>query len=392
MIDNILAPTSNICYDEGGDIMKYFDYSATTPVNDEILDTFCKTCLQYPGNPNSLHTLGVQSKHFLERATSQIAKCLNVKPSDIIYTSGASESNNTAIKGICFKYQNRGKHIITTRLEHSSVIEPLEYLKTLGFTVDYAPLLEDGTIDLEAFQNLIREDTILVSVASVSSELGIMQPISELGKIIENYPKCFFHVDMTQTFGKVPFSLEQIDLMSMSAHKIYGLKGIGLLYKKENIDILPLIHGGKSTTHYRSGTPALPLITSLAKTIRMSLEKLDTHYQYVSMLNRKLISGLKEIDGIKINSTSASIPHIVNMSIDKIKPETLLHALEEQEIYVSTQSACATSAVSIPVYEITKDEARAKSSIRISLSHLTTEEEIEDLLSVLKKLVESLRW
>lgn len=372
--------------------MKYFDYSATTPVNEEVLDTYCKTCINYPGNPNSLHSLGVQSKRLMDSATQQIAKQLNVKPHEIIYTSGASESNNTAIKGVCFKYQNRGKHIITTRLEHSSVVEPIEYLKTLGFTVDYAPLKEDGTIDLDAFQSLMRDDTILVSVASVSSELGILQPIDALGKIIATYPKCFFHVDMTQTFGKVPFSLEYVDFMSMSAHKIYGLKGIGLLYKKESIDILPLIHGGKSTTRYRSGTPALPLIVSFAKTIRMSLESLDVNYQRVFGLNQRLVSGLQQIDGIQINHTSATIPHIVNISIQGIKPETLLHALEEKEIYVSTQSACATSAVSIPVYEITKDEARAKSSIRISLSHLTTEEEVDDLLLVLKNLVESLRW
>ena len=351
----------------------YFDYSATTPVSDEVLDTFVKACKRYPGNPNSLHQLGVESKHFLDMATKQIADLLKVKTSEIIYTSGASESNNTALKGICFKYQNRGKHIITTRLEHSSILEPLDYLKTLEFEIDYVPLLSDGTVDLEALNGMMRDDTILVTIASVSSELGILQPISEIGKIVKQYPKCFFHVDMTQNIGKVPFSLENVDLMSMSAHKIYGIKGIGLLYKKEEIDILPLIHGGKSTTKYRSGTPPLPLCASLAKALRLSLEKQTEHCEKVTQLQQQLLSSLQEIEEITINSTDKSIPHIVNISIKGIKPETLLHALEAHEIYVSTKSACATEVKSDAVLAVTNDEERAMSSIRISLSYMTTE-------------------
>ena len=370
----------------------YFDYSATTPVSDEVLDTFVKACKRYPGNPNSLHQLGVESKHFLDMATKQIADLLKVKTSEIIYTSGASESNNTALKGICFKYQNRGKHIITTRLEHSSILEPLDYLKTLEFEIDYVPLLSDGTVDLEALNGMMRDDTILVTIASVSSELGILQPISEIGKIVKQYPKCFFHVDMTQNIGKVPFSLENVDLMSMSAHKIYGIKGIGLLYKKEEIDILPLIHGGKSTTKYRSGTPPLPLCASLAKALRLSLEKQTEHCEKVTQLQQQLLSSLQEIEEITINSTDKSIPHIVNISIKGIKPETLLHALEAHEIYVSTKSACATEVKSDAVLAVTNDEERAMSSIRISLSYMTTEEEVHTLVQVLKEEIERLKW
>ena len=370
----------------------YFDYSATTPVSDEVLDTFVKACKRYPGNPNSLHQLGVESKHFLDMATKQIADLLKVKTSEIIYTSGASESNNTALKGICFKYQNRGKHIITTRLEHSSILEPLDYLKTLGFEIDYVPLLSDGTVDLEALKGMMRDDTILVTIASVSSELGILQPISEIGKIVKQYPKCFFHVDMTQNIGKVPFSLENVDLMSMSAHKIYGIKGIGLLYKKEEIDILPLIHGGKSTTKYRSGTPPLPLCASLAKALRLSLEKQTEQYRRVQSLQQQLLSSLQTIEAVTINSTEKSIPHIVNISIKGIKPETLLHALEAHEIYVSTKSACATEVKSDAVLAVTNDEERAMSSIRISLSYMTTEEEVHTLVQVLKEEIERLKW
>ena len=370
----------------------YFDYSATTPVSDEVLDTFVKASKRYPGNPNSLHKLGVESKHFLDMSTKQIADLLKVKTSEIIYTSGASESNNTALKGICFKYQNRGKHIITTRLEHSSILEPLDYLKTLGFEVEYVPLLSDGTVDLEALNGMMRDDTILVTIASVSSELGVLQPISEIGKIVKQYPKCFFHVDMTQNIGKVPFSLENVDLMSMSAHKIYGIKGIGLLYKKEEIDILPLIHGGKSTTKYRSGTPPLPLCASLAKALRLSLEKQTEHCEKVTQLQQQLLSSLQEIEEITINSTDKSIPHIVNISIKGIKPETLLHALEAHEIYVSTKSACATEVKSDAVLAVTNDEERAMSSIRISLSYMTTEEEVHTLVQVLKEEIERLKW
>lgn len=372
--------------------MKYFDYSATTPVSKEVLDTFVQTAQKYPGNPNSLHKLGSDSKRLMDSATKQVANLLHVKEEEIIYTSGASESNNMAIKGIAFQYQNRGKHMITTRLEHSSVEEPLNYLKTLGFDVDYAPLKSDGTIDIEKFKSLLREDTILVTIASVSSELGILQPIQEIGEILRDYPKCFFHVDMTQMIGKVPCSLENVDLMSMSAHKIYGLKGIGLLYKKEKIELVPLIHGGKSTTKYRSGTPALPLIVSLAKALRMSLESIYEHQKQVEIYNHMLIEALKKMDGIYMNSTEKSIPHIINISIDGIKPETLLHALEKREIYVSTKSACATSNQSIPVYEVTKSEKRSLESIRISLSHLTTKEEVEEFIDVLKSVIESLRW
>ena len=189
----------------------------------------------------------------------------------MIYTSGASESNNLAIKGICLKYQNRGKHIITTFLEHSSVIGPLNYLIKMGFDVDFVKIKDDGCVDLEHLKSLLRNDTILVSISMVDSEIGLRQSIQEIAKILEEYPKCYFHVDCTQAYGKIPVDLTGVDLASMSAHKIYGLKGIGLLIKRENISIEPLIHGGKSTTVYRSGTPALPLIVSLMKALKLNL-------------------------------------------------------------------------------------------------------------------------
>lgn len=366
--------------------MIYLDYSATTPVDKRVLDTFNKVCLEYPGNSNSLHSLGVKSKELEEYVTSKIADILKVKPTEIIYTSSSSESNNTAIKGICLKYKNRGKHIITTSLEHSSVIAPLNYLTKEGFEVDFVNLNSDGTVDLEHLKSLMRDDTLLVSISYVDSELGVVQPINEISKIVKKNPKTFFHVDCTQAVGKVNVDLSNIDLASISAHKFYGLKGVSLLIKKENIVIEPLIHGGKSTTVYRSGTPALPLYASMMKALELIIPNIDKNTKYISKLNKKIIDKLSTYENVYINSTEKSIVNTINISIKGIKPETFIHALEEYEIYVSTKSACSSAdAMSNSVYAVTKDKERASNTIRISLSYLTTEEEIDKFLEVFDK-------
>lgn len=358
--------------------MIYLDYSATTPVDQSVLDVFSHVCMEYPGNANSLHKLGVKSKELEDRCTKRIAQLLNVKEKEIIYTSGSSESNNTAIKGIALKYQNRGKHIITTNLEHSSVLGPLHYLIDLGFEVDFVNILPNGLVDIDHFKSLLRDDTILVSISCVDSELGVRQPVEEIGLLLREYPKCFFHVDCTQALGKIDVSFENIDLASISAHKFYGLKGIGLLIKKEKIDLLPLVHGGKSTTAYRSGTPALPLIASLTKALENIIPNIKENEQYVSFLHQKVIHFLQGYSSVHINSTEYSIPHIINFSLIGIKSETFLHALEEEEIYISTKSACADAkSISKSVFALTQDKNIASSSLRISLSYLTTEEELQ---------------
>ena len=363
--------------------MVYLDYSATTPVDERVLDTFCKVCREYPGNSNSLHSLGVKSKELEDYATEEIAKLLKVKPSEVIYTSGASESNNTAIKGICLKYQNRGKHIITTNLEHSSIIAPLNYLTGLGFDVDFVKIDDNGLVDLDDLKHLLRDDTILVSVCMVDSEIGLRQPIKEIAKILKDYPKCFFHVDCTQALGKIPVDLSCIDLASMSAHKIYGMKGIGLLIKKENIVFEPLIHGGKSTTAFRSGTPALPLIASLMKAMQLIIPDVEKNMKYIEKLNKKVRKELSKYPLVHINSTENSMPHTINFSLRKIKPETFLHALDEKEIYISTKSACSSAkSMSNSVYALTKDEELSTHSLRISLSYKTTDEELDKFFQV----------
>ncbi len=363
--------------------MIYLDYSATTPVNDEVLESFVKCNKDFIGNPNSLHKLGNDSLNLINSATDQIKKLLNINNFDVIYTSGASEANNLALKGIIDLYSNRGNKIITSSLEHSSIYKPLEYLKNKGFEIYYAPLNADGTVNLEELDKLIDDNTILVTISAVNSETGVLQPIDEIGKIINKYPKCYFHTDITQAIGKINLKLENVDLASFSSHKFYGLKGVGALLKKDKIIIEPLIHGGKSTTNYRSGTPALPLIVSTAKALRLALVDLDNKYTHISSLNADLRTFFDKYNKVSINSPNNAIRHILNISIDGVKPESFLHALEKYNIYISTKSACSSSnSKSDAVFAITNSIERANSSLRISLSYLTTKEEIEEFKRV----------
>lgn len=373
--------------------MIYLDYSATTPVNKEVVDTFSKVSLDYIGNPNSLHKLGVDAKKLMDAATKQVAELLKVKEDEIIFTSGASESNNLAIMGVVNKYPNRGKHIITTKLEHSSILECVNYLEKKGYIIDYVNVGEDGLIDIEHFKSLLTKETVLVTIHHVNSEVGFCQNVNEIGKILKDYPTTIFHVDGTQAVGKIFVSLENIDLYSMSSHKFFGLKGVGCLIKKNGIEIDPIIHGGKSQTIYRSGTPALPLIVSLSKALRLSLTDLDKKYNYVKELSNFLKDELSNVDGVIINSNLNSIPHIVNISVLGIKPETMLHALEEYDIYISTKTACSKdNSDSLTLTTIGRDSSISGHSVRISISHLTTKEEIHSFVENLKKCIEKLKF
>ena len=360
--------------------MVYLDYSATTKPDSEVLDTFIKCSNDYIGNPNSLHKLGVDAKNLIDKATLQIKELLKLNNVDIIYTSGSTESNNLALIGTCNMYKNRGKHIITTELEHSSIYGPLKQLEELGYIIDYVKL-KDGIVDLNDLERLITDDTVLVSICTVNSEIGLLQPIDEISKIVKKYPRCIFHTDATQAIGKIKINLDNVDLISFTAHKFFGIKGIGVLVKKNNIELKPIISGGKSTTIYRSGTPSLPLIVSLSKALRLSLEDIDNKYNKVKELNNYLKDNLSKYDRVVINSNNNSIPHILNISIKGVKPETMLHALEEYEIYISTKSACSDSkSNSKAVFALTSNEELSKSSIRISISSITTREEINYFL------------
>ena len=371
--------------------MIYLDYSATTPVNDSVLDTYVKVTKNYIGNPNSLHKLGLESSKLINDATRQIKKILDIEEKEIIYTSGASEANNLAIFGVCRKYKNRGKHIITTRLEHSSVSECFNELEKEGFRVSYVEIDGDGRVKLDDLKSLICDDTILVSICAVNSEIGLMQDLDGIGNLLKKYPKVIFHSDITQAIGKVKLNLWNVDMASMSSQKFYGMKGVGALLKNKNLEIEPIIYGGKSTTIYRSGTPATALIVSMSKALRLAYEDFEEKYAHVLELSNYLKQKLQLIDGIILNSTSCSLPHIVNISILNVKPETILHALEEDDIYISTQTACHKAGdLSTSVLELTKNELYATHSIRISISYLTTKNEINQFIDVLKEKIDKL--
>lgn len=371
--------------------MIYLDYSATTPVDDEVLEVYNKVSKNYIGNTNSLHRLGVESRKLMEESATQIANILKIKKEEIIFTSGATESNNLAILGVLGKYQNRGKHIITTKLEHSSILEVINYLKRNGYILDYVNINKDGTVDLEHLKSLLTKDTILVSINYVNSEVGIVQPIDEIGKIIKNYPQTIFHVDATQGLGKINLELEHVDLCSMSGHKIYAPKGIGCLIKKDHIELEPLIHGGKSQTIYRSGTPALPLIVSFAKAIKKAYINIDEKYEYIKKINEKIKSEIKKIENIEINSNELAIPHILNISVIGLKPETVLQDLSNKDIFISTKSACSSELTrSLALHAMGKEESISTTSIRVSLSHLTTEIEVETFIKEFKKTIQAL--
>lgn len=371
--------------------MIYLDYSATTPVSEEVIDTYSRVCREFIGNPNSLHKLGMEAKKLINASCEQIAKILEIKSSEIIYTSGASEANNMAIKGVCSKYSNRGKHIITTPLEHSSIIAPLNYLQNRGFEVDFVKLDKNGLVDLEDLERLMREDTILVTIASVNSEVGIKQDLKAISRIVRKYPKIIFHSDVTQSIGKEYIDFSYLDLASFSAQKFYGMKGVGCLIKRENLQIDSLIHGGKSTTIFRSGTPATPLIASLAKALRLAYENFDKKEAKVIELHDYLIEKLRKLD-IFVNSNNYCIPHIVNISLNNIKSEVMLHALEEKDIFISTQTACSTGAYSKAVFAVTNDKDRASNSLRISLSYLTEVNEIDEFIACFEEELKKLNF
>ena len=366
--------------------MIYLDYAASTPVDPDVLDNFINVTKEEYANPNSNHELGIKAKKEIDNATLDIAKLLNVSSDEIIYTSGATESNNLAIIGTALRYKNIGKHILISSLEHNSIISSCTYLQEQGFDIDLIPINKNGLVDIDILKSMIREDTILVSICSVDSEIGLVQPVEEIGKFLKNYDNIVFHTDASQAIGKVNIDYTNCDLITIAPHKFYGMNGISILVKKSNVSLKPLILGGKSTTVYRSGTPALSLIVSLSKALRLIYTDFDKKYDHIKELNEYLKKGLEKYPNVFINSNEYSIPHILNLSVIGVKPETMLHALEEYDIFISTQSACSSSNTeSKAVFNLTHDKERARSSVRVSISCITTKEEIDYFLESFDK-------
>lgn len=367
--------------------MIYLDYSATTPVDEGVLDSYVKVTRDYIANANSIHTLGVRSKELLMQATNQIADIFNCHPKELIFTSGASESNTTAVKGVAFKYASRGKHIITSKLEHKSILEVMGFLSSIGYEVSFVNILPNGQIDLKDLEGLIRDDTILVSICAVNSETGFKQPLKTIRQIInKKNPNVIFHSDLTQALGKTKFYLSDLDLASFSSHKIYAPKGIGILYKRRDLQIDTLIYGTTENCPFRGGTPALPLIVAFSKAIRLMNDNFDKNVKKCEKLKSELLKGLSKYP-IQINSNDLCVPQIVNFSLLKIKSETFVHALEKYEVYVSTTTACSSLEESVVLKAISNgNKDISTTSIRVSLSHLTSMEDIHDFLNIFDKV------
>ena len=361
--------------------MIYLDYSANTPVDPQVLEQFCAVERRCIGNANSHHRAGAAAKAEIDAVTRKIAALLGVQPAEIIYTSGASEANNFALKGLARLSRHVGRHIISTPLEHSSVSGTLTALQEQGYEIDLLDVKRDGTVDLEHLKELLRPDTIAVAVTLVDSELGVVQPVEQIAEILKEYPHCHFHVDATQAVGKLPFSFEGVDTMSLTAHKFYGLNGIGLLLKRRNLALEPLIHGGESTTIYRSGTPTVALASSLACALELAVNGLPQRAETVRTLNAELRAALARYPDVRINSPETAIPHILNLSVRNVKGTVFQRELDAQGVCVSVKSACSSDGLpSRAVFAVSRDRRNALSSWRISLSHLTTEEELHGFL------------
>ena len=372
--------------------MIYLDYVSTTALNREVNHMYQSLLNDYFANADSLYSLGLKTSALMEKSRELTAQLLHVLPEEIIFTSGASESNSAAIKGCAFQYQNRGKHIITTAVEHSSVYQSCIQLRDVfGFEVDFISVDASGNLDLKQLEEAIRPDTILITMMYVNNEVGMVFPIEKVYQMIQKInPKIKLHVDMVQALGKMPIDLTHVDLASFSAHKIYGLKGSGVLYKKTSTSLVPLINGGQQEHQLRGGTSH----TMFAKTLRLALENLEQKYQYVTSLNHYIREQLTQIPDIVINTPSEHVsPYILNFSCVGYKPEVILHALEMYECYVSTKSTCSShkSDISRTLQAMGIREDIAKSAIRISFSHHTTQDELDEFLFYLKKTLKTIK-
>ena len=372
--------------------MIYLDYVATTPLRPEVLSTYNNLLEKYFFNADSMYDKGIEVNRLMEHSRKLISEMLKVKEDELIFTSCGSESNNLAIKGIAFQYQNRGKHIITTAIEHSSVYETCKELeKTFGFEVTYLKVDQKGRISLQELQDSIRDDTILVSIMYVNNEIGVINPIEEIKQIVKKYDKIKLHFDMVQALGKLPIDLTDVDLASFSAHKIYGLKGSGLLFKRRSTTIVPLINGGQQEFGMRGGTSNACSNIVFAKTLRLALENFDNKAKHIKMINSYARKCLNQIEGVIINSDeTCCISSILNFSCPGYKPEVILHDLESEEIYLSTRSACSSKSENISriMAQLNLDKEIASSALRISFGEHTT---IEDIDKFCYYLQESLR-
>ncbi|MBQ4284368.1 MAG: cysteine desulfurase [Lachnospira sp.] len=377
----------------------YLDNAATTRCADEVVDIVVKAMQSDYGNPSSKHMKGVEAENYIKEATKIIAKTLKCQEKEILYTSGGTESNNMAIIGAAIANKRSGNHVIVSSVEHSSVKEPFRYLEELGYRVTYLPVDEKGVVSLEALKEALDNETILVSVMYVNNEIGTVQPIEEIGKIVKEFNQSVvYHVDAIQGYGKFKINPKKlnIDLMSVSGHKIHGPKGSGFLYIKDKTKIKPLILGGGQQKAMRSGTENVPGIAGLAKAAELIYNSdFESKIEKMYGLRETFVAKLKELGGVTINGYEGreAAPHVVSASFEGVRSEVLLHALEDKGVYVSSGSACSSNkpGLSSTLVAIGLDNSLLDSVIRFSFCFNTTVEELDYAVDVLRELLPVLR-
>ncbi len=376
----------------------YFDNSATTKPYPEVVELMMKTLTEDYGNPSSKHTKGFEAEKYFRHAREQVAATLKVKPKEIIFTSGGTESNNTVIFGTAMAKRKQGKHIISSAFEHAAIYRPLDVLVELGYEVTYLPVDEKGHISLDDLRAAIRPDTILVTIMTVNNEMGAIEPIEEIGRIVkECNPNTWFHTDAIQAYGKLPLrpKMQHVDMLSVSGHKLHGPKGIGFLYKDEKVRLRPLIYGGGQQEDMRSGTHDVPGIAGLGLAAEMACAHLEEKKAALEELKDYFIDALEKLDGVTINSErgALSAPNILSVSFEKVRAEVLLHALEEKGIYVSSGSACSSNhpGISGALKAIGVKPELLDSTIRFSFCEENTKEEVDICIDALKELLPVLR-
>ena len=376
----------------------YFDNSATTAVDPEVRDLMIRVMQEDYGNAASLHQKGVDAEKYVRTAKEQIAKTLKCEPKQIYFTSGGTESNNWALIGTAMANRRAGTHLITTLVEHPSVKNTMKFLEENGFTVTWLPVDENGLVSVNDVKDALRNDTILVSIMYVNNEIGAVEPIEEIGKMLhETKPDVLFHVDAIQAYGKyrIQPKKDHIDLLSVSGHKLHGPKGIGFLYISDRTKIRPIIYGGGQQKGLRSGTENVPGEAGLGLAAQKAYAHLEENTAHMREVKETLIRGLSEIPGTHLNgkTDSTSAPHIVSASFDGVRSEVLLHALEERGIYVSSGSACASSHPSEinTLLGIGLPKERQEGTIRFSFNEKNTKEEAEQALEALRAILPVLR-
>lgn len=368
----------------------YLDNAATTPLHPEILASYQELLSNSFANSESIYDLGFNVKKQLEKSRKIIAKLFGVRSNDLIFTSGASEANAMAIKGYALAQQVRGKHLITTNVEHSSVLNAFEQLETtFGFEVTYLKVNKEGFINLDELKTSLRNDTTLVSIMAINNEIGTIQPLSEISAIIKENSKAIFHVDAVQALGKIDLDFSLFDMASFSAHKINGLKGSGLLYKRAHLEIEPLIHGGSQEFGLRGGTSNAAVHILLAKTIRLALESQKENEENIKEIKQFCIEKLRDMKNFTIHTPVISSDYIVSFSSNSVPSEIMLNGLVANNIYVSARSTCHSrdDSYSYVLEAIGANEQEKKSVIRISMGYKSTKEDLIKTFEIIRELV-----